>query len=213
MSGDKRIARAKDVYEQAVFGGDTGGLAKAERDLDGVEADLALARGRILHARYFEQKTEDPRELELFQRAAELYQKAGDVRGEGEAQFWIGVVHQFIRRDNGTAVPALTKAAELARQAGDKSTLAYAFRHLGIAEHSQGHLNGARAFLGESTRLRREIGLLAGVAANLVGLTYITAAEGDRDAALALIEEARTLAEASGAFGILPSIEEARATL
>jgi hypothetical protein len=54
MSPDERIERAGLLYERAVFGGDTGVLAIAERELDGVEADLALARGRIVHARSLE---------------------------------------------------------------------------------------------------------------------------------------------------------------
>jgi Flp pilus assembly protein TadD len=49
-----------------------------------------------------------------------------------------------------------------------------ALRHLGIAEHRAGRLDTARQRLEESVRLRREIGLMPGVAANLVGLAYIT---------------------------------------
>jgi hypothetical protein len=47
---DERIERARQQFERAVFGGDGSGLAGAERELDAVEADLALARGRLLHA-------------------------------------------------------------------------------------------------------------------------------------------------------------------
>lgn len=46
MSADGRIERARMLYENAVFGGNAGALAAAERELDAVEADLALARGR-----------------------------------------------------------------------------------------------------------------------------------------------------------------------
>jgi hypothetical protein len=35
-------------------------------------------------------------------------------------------------------------------------TLSYALRHLGIAEHRAGHLDQARSYLEESTRLRRQ---------------------------------------------------------
>ena len=47
---DDRLTLARTRYEQAVFGGDPAGLVEAERALDGLEADLALARGRLLHA-------------------------------------------------------------------------------------------------------------------------------------------------------------------
>src|SRR5690348_7788621 len=111
MSAEDRIQRARTLYERAVYGGDTSVLTDAERDLDAVEADTALARGRILHARFQNERAsagssavEDPAELSLFQRAFELYRSSGEVRGEAEALFWIGCLHQYIRRDNETAV-------------------------------------------------------------------------------------------------------------
>jgi hypothetical protein len=69
---------------------------------------------------------------------------------------------------------------------------------LGIADHSAGRLNAAWARLEESVRLRREIGLWAGVAADQVGLIYIAAAQDRRDDALELAEEAYATAEACG---------------
>src|SRR4051794_20878574 len=96
MNRDHRIDRVTTVYQQVVYGGDAGGLADAERGLDAVEADVAVARGRILHARFLNERAggsspaEDPAERPLFERAAELYRALDDVRGEGEALFWIG---------------------------------------------------------------------------------------------------------------------------
>ena len=213
MGADERIERAKLIYERAVFGGDAGALATAERELDAVEADLALARGRIVHARFLEGRNGDPRELELFERAAGLYRALGDARGEGESLFWVGCFHQVVQNDNETAVSALERSREVSEQAGDKLTESYALRHLGIAEHADGRLDEARERLEESVRLRREIGFLPGVAANLVGLIYIAAAQGHRDGALALAEEAGRIAEASGAQVITRQVEEARAQL
>ncbi len=63
----------------------------------------------------------------------------------------------------------------------------------------------------ESVRLRRELGLMPGVAANLVGLIYIAAGQGRLDDALALAAEAAAIAKASGADAILRQVEEARA--
>ncbi|MGI5160709.1 tetratricopeptide repeat protein [Microbispora sp. CA-102843] len=229
MSGDVRLERATALYEQAVFGGDAAALAEADRELDAVEADLAtvgtgreigaveaglaLARGRIVHARFLEHREEDPRELELFERAADLYRRLGDVRGEGEALFWIGCFHQVVRHDDEAAGPALRRSNELAAAAGDRLTMSYALRHLGIAEHRAGRLEAARERLKESVRLRREIGFRPGVAANLVGLAYIAAAEERRDDALRLLDEAAALAEASGALGIARHVEQARTAL
>jgi tetratricopeptide (TPR) repeat protein len=226
MGADKRVDRARQLYERAIIHGDEGALAAADLELDAVEADLAVARGRVLHGRFLarrdagEPAEEDPRELELFERAAELFERAaelyrarGDVAGEADALFWIGAVHQVIRRDDGTAVPVLERSAELAAKAGDRLTLAEALRHLGIAEHAAGRLDAARERLEESARLRREVGFMPGVASNMVGLVYIAAADGRRDDAAAILAEATAIAEASGATRILRQLAEARAAL
>ncbi|MBF9130495.1 tetratricopeptide repeat protein [Plantactinospora sp. S1510] len=213
MGAEDRIERARQACDRAVFVGDMATLDTAARELDAVEADLAVARGRIMQARSRERRTENPAELASFERAADLYRGLGDVRGEGEALFWVGTYHQMSLRDDDTAVPVLQRSYELAAQVGDKLTMSYALRHLGYADHTAGRLAAARERLEESTRLRREIGLLPGVAANLVGLAYVAAAQGRRDDGLALIEEAGSIAEASGAEAIRRQVEEARVHL
>jgi hypothetical protein len=217
---DGRIERSRQLYERALFESDAGALAEAERALDGVEADLALARGRVIHGRFLQQRArepaqarEDPRELPLFERAASLYGALGDMRGEAEALFWVGCCHQVVRHDNAAAVPVLWRSLELATEADDPATMSEALRHLGIAEHAAGRLEAARLHLEESTRLRRENGNWPGVASNLVGLIYIAAGQNRRADGLALAQEARALAEANGAPGLLHQIDEARAVL
>ncbi|MFI9784268.1 tetratricopeptide repeat protein [Kitasatospora sp. NPDC051984] len=213
MTVDGRIEEAELRYERAVFKGDTSALEPAERGLDGVEADLALARGKIIHARYLGERLEDPRELGLFERAAELYSRLGDERGEGEALFWVGTFHQVVRDDNETALPSLRRARELAARAGDRLTLSYVLRHLGIADHTTGQLDSARAHLEESTRLRRELGFLPGVAANLIGLAFLASQQERREDAAALLAEAAELAEKSEAFGVQGWVAGAREEL
>ncbi|MEU8361213.1 hypothetical protein AB0C27_34880 [Nonomuraea sp. NPDC048882] len=207
------IERAKLFYERAVFAGEVGELAAAERELDKVEADLAVARGRILHARFLDDRREDPRELELFERATHLYRTLGDATGEAESVFWEGCFHQVVRSDPGRAVPLLQQAYELATAAGDPYTRSEALRHLGIADHAAGRLDSARERLEAAARLRRKIGLPAGVAADQVGLIYIATAQGRRDDAVALAEEAYATAEACGAHRIMRQVEEARTQL
>jgi hypothetical protein len=217
VSADDRIERVGTVYDQAVFGGDASGLAEAERGLDALEADAALARGRILHARFLDERAragsapvEDPAELPLFERATELYQALGDVRGEAEALFWVGCLHQVIRRDNETAVPRLERSRLLAAQVGDPLTESEALRHLGVAAHQAGRLDEARERLEESSRLRRAAGSLSYVAANMVGLAYVAAAQ-DRSAdAAATLDEAYAIAQAHDAHAIVRQIEQAR---
>ncbi len=210
MAVDERILRAATLYDRAVFGGDPSGLEAAERDLDGVEADLALARGRIMHAHFLAEGREHPQELEMFSRAADLYRQAGDVRCEGEALCWAGIYHQVVGHDDDAAMPMFERAAALATQADDRLTLSYVLRHQGIAEHMAGRFDVARERLEESSRLRRELGFAPGVAANMVGLAYVAAAQGRRDDAYAVLDQAALIAEASGAGGILRSIDEAR---
>jgi tetratricopeptide (TPR) repeat protein len=217
---DERVERSRLLYERALHDADPDALDAAGRELDAAEADLALARGRILHGRFLEQRgsdpaqaREDPRELAHFERAAQLYQQLGDPRGEADALFWIGCCHQVIRRDNAAAVPVLQRSLELARQTGDQATMAEALRHLGIAEHSAGRLDPARARLEESVALQRQAGQLVGVAANQVGLAYIAAAQDRRDYALAILDEATAICTAHGAHGVQRHVDDARAAV
>jgi tetratricopeptide (TPR) repeat protein len=213
MTADERIEQAGHLYELAVFGGDGDALARADRGLDAVEADVALARGRVIHARFLAERDEDPRELELFERAAELYERLGDIRGQGEAVFWVGAFHQVVRDDTDTALPAFRKALDLATRAGDRLTVSYALRHLGFADQMAGRPVEARARFEESTRLRRELGFPAGVAANLIALAQLAAEQERRDEAAALLDEAAKLAESSESHGVLRWIGAAREDL
>ncbi|GAA5035736.1 tetratricopeptide repeat protein [Actinopolymorpha pittospori] len=213
------LAEAKARYEQSVYTGDVSVLA-AERGLDAVEADVALDRGRLLHARYLAARAtegappvEDPAELSLFQRATKLYASLGATRGEAEATFWIGCLYQVVRGDDETAVPHLERARDLAVRAGDAATEAEALRHLGIAAHRAGRLDQARDLLTESTRLRREIGNLSGVASNMVGLAYIASAQGETAKARTVLDEAHEIATVRSAHAVISHIEQARATL
>jgi tetratricopeptide (TPR) repeat protein len=215
---DERIERSRLLYERAIFTGDAGALTEADRELDAVEAGLAVARGRLIHGRFLAQRDidqdhaePDPQALILFDRATGLYQRSGDICGEAEALFWTGCYHQVQGRDDTTAVPILERALALARRAGDPAaaTATEALRHLGIAAHRAGQLDLARQYLEESTRLRREQGSLPGVAANMVGLIYIAIAQGRREDARALAGEAQSIAESSGARTIARQVAEA----
>lgn len=214
MTVDERIERAKLLYERAVFGGDAGVLPAADEGLDAVEADVALARGRLAHARFLADRSLDASaELELFERAAALYRRLGDVRGEGEAVFWIGTYHQVVREDNETALPSFERSLELATRAEDRLTMSYALRHLGFVAHMAGRLDEARSSLEESTRLRRDLGFLPGVAANLIGLAYLAAQQERPDEAAALLDEAADLARDSDAPGVAAWVASARGEL
>lgn len=205
--------RVQELYERAVFNGEYDGLTEADRALDAIEADLLLQRGRVRHCRFLDSRVENPDELPAFERAAAIYRALGDERGEAEAQFWIGCYHHVVRNDSRAAAPFFTTASDLARKTGDELTLSYALRHLGIAAHQGGEYDDARALLEESTTLRRTLGFTAGVAANLVGLVYLAAAQGRTDDAHALADEAAALATSAGAASVTADIEAARSRI
>jgi len=201
-----------------VFAGATDGLEAADRALDAVEADTALARGRIRHARFLAARSagaepgEDPTEIALFDRALALYQSLGDTRGEAEAQFLVGCYHQVVRGDMDTTEPMFARSADLATAAGDDLIRSYALRHLAFAAQHAGRGADAQAALAESTQLRRDLGFAAGVAANLVAQAYFTAEGGPGDAG-ALLDEAASLAADAGADAVSGWVSEARAAL
>ena len=62
-----------------MFGGRCERLDRAARDLDGVEADVALSRGRLIHARYLRERAagaaEPTEERALFERAAAIVEE------------------------------------------------------------------------------------------------------------------------------------------
>jgi tetratricopeptide (TPR) repeat protein len=208
-----RLALAKELYERAVFGGDPEALAEADEVLDAVDADLALARGRIHHARFLADRREVPEERELFERAATLYRGVGDLRGEAESLFWLGTYEQVVRGDHDAALAPFQRAYDLAAEIDDKLTLSYVVRHLGFVDQAAGDLAAARGRLEESVALRREVGFLPGVAAGLLALAELAAQDGRPDDARRLLDEATTAARDSGAEGTLRWIEAVRSAL
>ena len=210
---DERLTAARDLYERAVFNGDAEALTAANDQLDEVEADLALARGRLMHARFLTDRTEDPNELLQFERAATLYDRLGNIRGEAEACFWIGAYHQVVRQDGDTALPWLEKAYELAERANDPLALSYAARHLGFHAMESGDLATARDLLEQSLQLRRKLDFRPGVAAALLALAEVTSRSGETEQAREFLAEAEAEATASGAEGVLSWIEQAPAEL
>jgi tetratricopeptide (TPR) repeat protein len=204
---DDPLLRADLLNEQALFAGDADARAAAGRELDRAEALVALGRGRVLHARFLAEREEDPRELELFERALEIMREAGDRLGEAEALFWIGLVHQVVRGDSATAEPYFRDSYELARREGDAKLMSYDARHLGFVDYEAGRLDEAEERFRESVELREREGFLPGVAAGLVTLAEVAAERGRRAEAKEQLERARGLAEQAGATAFLRRVE------
>ncbi|MGW6276910.1 tetratricopeptide repeat protein [Kribbella sp. NPDC055071] len=204
------IERAQELYERAMFGGDAEALGLAGRELDAVEAALCLGRGRLIHVRFLADREVEPAELALFERAAELYGGLGDVRGQGEAAFWIGCYLQVCLGEQDRSVPYFEQSRDWAEQAGDALTRSYALRHLSFVAQDAGRTDEARALMRESIELRRTVGFLPGVAANLVALAHYAIDAGRRDEAAELLAEAEKLAADSDAAAIAGWVVEAR---
>lgn len=218
MTGaDWYLEEAKRLYERALFEGDTAALREASEKLDAVDASLSVARGRVIHGRILAERasggyvdsSEEADELEMFERATKLFRQIDDLQGEAESLFWVGCFHQVVRRDNAIAVPLLERSLALATQVDDRATMSDALRHLGIAQHSDGHLSKARDLLSESSRLRTQSGNLVGVAANMVGLIYIARAEGRVEDARELAGQARAIAIEYRAQVLVNQVDEA----
>lgn len=213
MSERARFDEARRLCDQGLFDGEPGALEAADANLDHVEAELALTRGRVMHIRFLADRQENPQALRLLQRAVELFHKLGDIRGEGEALFRIGVHYQVVRGDNTEALRHLTEARNLSGRAGDKLTLSYAVRHLGFVRKDAGDLEAARDLFEESVRLRSEVGHIPGIAAAKLPLAEVVAQLGDREGALKLLEEARALVAMPGARRVASWLEETRTAL
>src|SRR6185312_10023157 len=108
-----------------VFRGDREATGQAHGLLDGLEAGVRLARGRIRHAEFLAGGDEDPSELDDFETAVRLYAALGDARGEAESRFWVGTFHQVVRKDTATALPYFERSYAQARDIGDRLTMSY----------------------------------------------------------------------------------------
>ncbi|GKQ36457.1 tetratricopeptide repeat protein [Streptomyces sp. A012304] len=210
MQGQDWIEQAGELFEAAMFGGDTSALDRSDDVLDAVEAPLSMARGKVLHVRFLNDREENSQELLLFERAAELYKRLGDASGEADALFWVGCWHQVVKGDGATGRPYFERSYALAKSVDDRRTMSYAIRHLGFAEQEAGHFEQARECLTASVTLRREIGFQPGVAAGLVALAYLAAETGDPSGASRHLDEAQSVAESCGAKAVLGWIEQAR---
>jgi hypothetical protein len=83
----------------------------------------------------------------------------------------------------------------------------------GFAEGAAGRMAAAKERLEESVRLRRELGFTPGVAGGVLALAELAARDGKREEALALADEAGSIAEASDAEGALRWVEQFREEL
>jgi tetratricopeptide (TPR) repeat protein len=213
MAHDAWQLRAARCYDDATFGGRPERVLEGEDELDVIEADLALARGKLLHARFLDGREHvDERELPLFEKAAELYEKHGERAKLASALFWVGCCHQVVLGDESTALDFFHASYDLAAELGADLVRSEAVRHLGFVAINAGELELAHTRFAESLRLRRDADAAPGVIATaIIPLAVLAGKRGDPRQADDLFAEATRIAEDNGAIGVLGWIQQARA--
>ncbi|HTI39667.1 MAG TPA: helix-turn-helix domain-containing protein [Vicinamibacterales bacterium] len=106
----------------------------------------------------------------------------------------------------------LTRALELAQQAGDPEMIAQSEHLLGHVEHALGNASAARTFLGHSVEGFRALGIAWGVGNSLNGLAKVALLTGDAGEAERLLDEAASVLRNSGPW-FLALVSFRRATL
>lgn len=208
---DRLGAHFRAIYDDASFSGDVTALDNGVRELRAAEAQLALARGRFLHAQYLKDRTDRPEELAHFTEAARSFSDLGDIRAEADATFWAATYHQVVRGDDSNAVPLLERALHLANEAGDPLVMSYVLRHLAFVDVDAGRLDQGKERFEESVRLRRQIDFFPGVAAGLIPLADLAVRIGDRATAERLLGEAETICRDHELRAVAQWVAEARA--
>jgi class 3 adenylate cyclase/tetratricopeptide (TPR) repeat protein len=129
-----------------------------------------------------------------FQGALRLSREMGHRRGEAAALS--NLARLDLARGEGTAAAeAQWQAVEIARELGDDGLVAYALTGLGQALVSLDRLAEARAAYQEAHDLQRQMDRAHLALDPLAGLASVSLAEGDRDRAVALVDEILALLE------------------
>lgn len=217
----KQLGRVSSLHQIESHDWDPQEWARSGTLLDRLEANLSLARGRLIYEQYLRSGpggypapgADGSPALWFFRRAAQLYRELGEDEGEREALFWVGVGEQVLHRNYPAALEALGRSRKLAQASGDRLVLSAVERHLGFIDFLEGRPSEARRHLEESVRLRRELGFSAGVAMGLVALAELLHEGHQPDRARQLLEEATAIAKESRAKGALQAIEQARGEL
>lgn len=124
----------------------------------------------------------------------------------GAAMMWYSL------GDLGRARLGLTRAFDLAHDAGDAEMVAQADHLLGHVEHALGNASAARARLARSAEGFRALGIPWGVGNSLNGLAKVALMDGDATEAERLLDEAALVLRQSGPW-FLALVSFRRATL
>jgi tetratricopeptide (TPR) repeat protein len=174
-------------------------IALAERSADArLRADAADVAGRILYSRRINLSEGDyERPLAHFERALRLRRSAGDLRGEIESLFRVGLIHE--RKDESDKAIAIYE--EGMRLAGngyplERSNIA---RHLAYQHQGRGDLDRALELFTQSLELREQAGFVLTRPSALTSIGDLHRRRGDYRMALDFGRRALAEAERLGA--------------
>ncbi|HEY6570294.1 MAG TPA: tetratricopeptide repeat protein [Candidatus Limnocylindrales bacterium] len=133
----------------------------------------------------------------LLAEALAIYQSLGDVSGEANVYWGIGIQHYFAQ-DNAAAAQAFEAALALNRKVGDRTQEAWSLHQLGSARLKLGDTAVAHELLAEGLRMFAEAGDVAGVTLGLDHMAAVAVSEGDLPRAARLSGLARRIQASSG---------------
>jgi tetratricopeptide (TPR) repeat protein len=127
-----------------------------------IEAAALDKLAMVLHYRALENNRDASHadvEEAMFRQALAMHREIDDLAGVAESLFGVGLVHQVLRRDWGTAMPYFRQALALADQHADAYVRSECYRHVGFYYFAEEHdVDKALEYLHTSQRLREQWG-------------------------------------------------------
>lgn len=153
------------------------------------------AHGRL--GRLERERGEFDRALAHYALATELYERAGDKRGQAATLDDVGKIH-WMRGGYPTALEHHRQALVLRRALGDKRSIALSLANIGLVHRDSGSFKSAVEMFREAMALRREIGDQPGTVSSLCDLGSVHEADGNLAASHELLTDALKAARAIG---------------
>ncbi len=158
-------------------------------------AKAGAAHGRM--GRIHRARGEYEAALARFQKARELFERAGDRRGVAGALDDTGIVH-WLRGAYPIALEQHKQALAIRRTLGDKRSVALSLANMGRVHHAMGAFQHALDRFREALELRRAVGDRAGVVSSMMDLGGVHEADGKLEAAHEIFGDALKLAREIG---------------
>ncbi len=158
------------------------------------EGDPILRAGVLMTAGFHASSRHDSSAIDLLDRAAALYESAGDRTHHALAQVWSAGARELFEDGLDDARVGVEKGLELAREAGADAVVAQALNYLGEIERYVGNFGLAREIQTEGLELSRRTGEVRRVAMMTHNLGWLAHNTEDNATAEQLMREALNLA-------------------